>query len=146
MDEKNKHEDFFTKWSHLYNISLVFSIQDYYPKGRSMTIGETYLLFFFVRLTNGIIFYLVRNTTERIIFPSKSDTRALRSISLDVYGPGNSSFLHEALEYVEKHYDERYVLICNNALSKLPKCLKMKTHLFRIKNGKLSPIWLKPKE
>lgn len=45
-DKRSGFEEFFTTDSHLYNISLIYSIQNYYSENKSMTI--------------------TRNTTERI--------------------------------------------------------------------------------
>ena len=72
-----------------------------------------------------------------------AEMRDLRSMSSNIF-PGHPNFIIDALNYVQDHYNERYVMISSNPLSKMPRDLQMKALLFRYRYGKYCPLWLKP--
>jgi len=120
-------EDVFSQNSHHYNISIIFTTQNYFSTSRNLTI--------------------VRQTNYKIIFNDISDKTLLRNISCKI-SPSMPSFLSKCFKTLEEFFPEDnypYILIDSNPESSMKK-LAYRSNILPGPDKKIRPICFFPED
>ena len=104
--------DLMTVHSHHSRISLFFTAQNYFNKGK---FSKTFL----------------RNYTDSILFDAKSERLIVEIVSRQIF-PGGNRFLPRAMDWLrenQKDIFERYLWIDTNPQNTLPEKLRVRSHI-----------------